>query len=148
MSPVVRALGAVKFKIMALWGMWRSVECGAWSVERGAAKIEIDAGDLPRAGQCRGVCVDRGCEDGTSLHWVWISRVRSVMSVPQCTNLLYLVSSHWVLCLLRNMATRHWIQFTTLFTKSVHYSHVAHSMSHPFMIRVKVKNGRTRVLGQ
>ena len=52
------------------------------------------------------------------------------MSVPQCTNLLYQVSSDWVLYLLRNMMTRHWIQFTTLFTKSVHYSHVAHSMFH------------------
>ena len=70
------------------------------------------------------------------------------MSVPQCTNLLYQVSSDWVLCLLCNMMTRHWIQFTTLFTKSVHYSHVAHSMSHPFTIHVKVKNGRTRILGQ
>ena len=70
------------------------------------------------------------------------------MSVLQCTNLLYQVSSDWVLCLLRNMMTRNWIQFTTLFTKSVHYSHVARSMSHPFTIHVKVKNGRTRVLGQ
>ena len=70
------------------------------------------------------------------------------MSVPQCTNLLYQVYSDWVLCLLRNMMTRYWIQFPTLFTKSVHYSHVAHSMCHPFTIRVKVKNGHTRVLGQ
>ena len=70
------------------------------------------------------------------------------MSVPQCTNLLYQVSSDWVLCLLRNMMTRHWIQFTTLFTKSVHYSHVARSMSHPFTIHIKVKNGCTRILGQ
>ena len=69
-------------------------------------------------------------------------------SVPQCTNLLYQVSSDLVLCLLSNMMTRHWIQFTTLFTKSVHYSHVARSMSHTFTVCVKVKNGHTRVLGQ
>ena len=70
------------------------------------------------------------------------------MSVPQCTNLLYQVSCDWVLCLLCNMLTRHWLHFTTLFTKSVHYSHVAHSMPHPFTMRVKVNNGHTRVLGQ
>ena len=42
-------------------------------------------------------------------------------------------------------------QICTLFTcitKSVHYSHVARSIPHPFMIHVKVKNGCTRVLGQ
>ena len=41
---------------------------GARNAERGVAKIEIDAGDSPRAGQCGGVCVDIGHEDGTSLH--------------------------------------------------------------------------------
>ena len=44
---------------------------------------------------------------------------------------------------------KRWIQFTTLFTKSVHYSHVACSMSLLLsVICVKVKNGHTRVLGQ
>ena len=61
MSPVeknvVCALDAVKFKIMAPQGMWRSKERRARSVERGGAKIEINAGDLPSAGQCGGVCV-------------------------------------------------------------------------------------------
>ena len=41
---------------------------GARSVERGVAKIEIDTGDQPRAGQCGGVCVDLCHEDSTSLH--------------------------------------------------------------------------------
>ena len=37
---LVCALGAVKFKIMALWGMWRSEEHGAWSAEQGVQSAE------------------------------------------------------------------------------------------------------------
>ena len=63
MSPVVCALGAIKIKIMVPWGMWsvergvRSVEQGVRNAERWGVKIEINAEDLPRAGQCGGVCV-------------------------------------------------------------------------------------------
>ena len=42
MSPVVCALGAIKFKIMVPWGMW-STERGAWSKEWGARSKERGA---------------------------------------------------------------------------------------------------------
>ena len=49
MSPVVCALGAIKFKIKVLWGMWsaergaRSKEWGAWSKEWGVRSKEWGA---------------------------------------------------------------------------------------------------------
>ena len=63
MSPVeknlVCALGAVKFKIMALWGMWRSEERGARSAEEQKLKSmqETNQGQ-GSAGKC--VCIIMG----------------------------------------------------------------------------------------
>ena len=59
MSPVVCALGAIKFKIMVPWGMWsaergvRSEERGARSEERGARSEERGARRSKNSNKCR-----------------------------------------------------------------------------------------------